>query len=402
MPFKCCKHMPPRSGTFTLLTAMSMLLLTLGCAIAPVYENQPLLSRADEQMLWRLAKEEQQVVIQGGKLYDNASLAAYVNQVAAALRPATCPPVLQFEIYITTDPFMNAHAYPDGGIFITTGLLARLENEAQLAAILAHEMAHALGRDALRAYRQCSGAGGGDWLTDRRGNWSGNQSERGEPSEELSECLKDVGRRREPAADACGLDMLVQAQYDPSEALRVFYHQKEALSLDGPAVRPTAGSHPLWDERMKALEQLLAADYQGIGSGKRGRAAYNSQIQPVLLLNAGLNLRYGRYRWARVDLERYLQIQPEDARAHYLLGESFRQQGGKARIKNALACYQAAIRLDGGYAAPQKALGILHFKQGRKQIARSYFKTALALSPDDKDSGYIVDYLAECQSKGEP
>lgn len=401
MPIWCCKHMPSRSGMFTL--CMAMLLMTLGCAVAPVkFENEPFLSRTDEQMLWRRAEEEQQAVIQGGKLYDNVSLAAYVNQVAAVLRPDRFPPALKFKVYITSDPFMNAYAYPNGGIFITTGLLARLENEAQLAAILAHEMAHAAGRDALRAYRQCARAGAPEWPASRRGRWNGDRSERDELDEGLSGCLQDVGRRRESAADACGLDMLVQAKYDPSEALRVFYHQKAALAIDGPPTQPVAGSHPLWDERMKALEQLLATIYKGINSGKLGRAAYDSQIQPVLLLNAGLNLRCGRYQWARMDLERYLQIQPGDARAHYLLGESFQQQGGKAQIKNALECYQAAVRLDGGYAAPQKALGLLHFKQGRRQLARRYFQSVLALAPDDKDRLYIAGYLAECQSKGEP
>ena len=229
MPFKCCKHMPPRSGTFTLLTAMSMLLLTWvapshrymktnRCCPAPTSRCCGDLRKRNNKSLFRAGSLRQRLF---GCIREPGRCSASACDVPASVK---------FEIYITTDPFMNAHAYPDGGIFITTGLLARLENEAQLAAILAHEMAHALGRDALRAYRQCSGAGGGDWLTDRRGNWSGSRSERSEPSEELSECLKGVGRRREPAADACGLDMLVQAQYDPSEALRVFYHQKEALS----------------------------------------------------------------------------------------------------------------------------------------------------------------------------
>ena len=395
MLVRCCKKKISRSGMFAFFTALSMVLLTFGCAAAPVkFENEPFLSHIDEQVLWRRAQEAQQTLIQGGKLSDNSSLAAYVNRVTAVLRPETCPSALKFKVYIINDPFMNAHAYPDGGIFITTGLLARLENEAQLAAILGHEMAHAIARDALRTYRQCSGAVGK--------NWSRSRSEGSEPSEELAECLKGVGRRRESAADACGLDMLVQAQYDPSEALRVFYHQKEALSIDGSSDRPTTGFHLRWDERMQVVEQLLAASYKGADSGKHGKAAYTSQIQPVLLLNAGLNLRLGRYRWARIDLERYLQIQPEDARAHFLLGESFQQQGGKTRIKNALQCYREAIRLDGSYVAPQKAIGMLYFKQGRKHLAGRFLQTALALSPDDKDRVYLADYLAECLSKGEP
>ena len=404
MPFKCPDHFSHLSGIFILSLAILALLLSVGCAVTPArLENEALLSRADERMLWRRSEAEQQTFVGREKRYTDLSLADYVNRVAASLRPEACPPALEFQVFIVKDPFMNAYAYPNGVLILTTGLLARLENEAQLAAILAHEMAHCIRRDALRAFRHCSGIKADSWQTAHAGYAGESQSGHDKLSEKLSECLKEVVHRSESAADASSLDMLVAAQYDPAEAIRVFHHQKEALSRDdGLADLPPDDTHPLWHERVKALEKQVAALQPGTGSVKIGRTVYQGQIEQVLLLNARLNLRYSRYQWARADLKRYLQFQPGDARAHHLLGETFQQQGGESRIENALACYQEAIRLDSSYAASHKALGMLHYKQGRKQLARGFFQTALALSPDDKENAYIAVYLAECPSKGEP
>jgi predicted Zn-dependent protease len=403
MSSKCKHHFYQGFGIFLLFGVIPALMLSTGCTFAPVkLENETLLSQTDEQMLWCRAKAEQHSVIASEKLYADSALADYINRVVALLRPRACPPQLEFKVYIANNPRRNAYTYPNGLIVITTGLLARLENEAQLAAVLAHEMAHCIGRDALRLYRRCSGTKTVQLRAAHSANRDESRSGFGKPSEELSDCIQEVVRERESVADASSLDMLVAAQYDPAEAVRAIHHQKEALSRDGLADLPHADSHPLWYERVSALEKQVAALQPGTGSVKRGRTAYQGQIEQVLLLNARLNLRYGRYRWARNDLKRYLQIRPGDARAHHLLGDILQQQGGVSWIENAQACYREAIRLDRNYAEPHKALGLLHYKQGRKQLARGFFQTALALAPDDKDNAYIAVYLAECPSKGEP
>ena len=399
MPCRFYKHNLLNCGKFSLSAAILFLSITIGCAVAPArFESEPLLSRADERMLWDRADEMHQSLLKQESLYVEGPLTAYVDGVVSVLRPNSSLPELKFKVLITKDPLMNAHAYPNGIIIITTGLLARLENEAQLAAVLAHEMAHCIGRDTLRAYRQCSGMGAVPWDNRHHDNPIDTRAGNGDLSEAVSECLKELVHQRESVADAGSLDMLVAAQYDPAEAIRVFYHQKEALSVDGGAESPAGGHHPIWYERMSALEEQLAGVDLGAGIRRLGKVAYNEQIRSVLLLNASLNLRHGRYQWASRDLKRYLDLRPQDARAHHLLGETFQQQGGKVRLESALACYHEAIRLDGSYAAPHKALGMLHYKQGHKQLARRYFQNALVLSPDDKDSAYIAGYLAECQN----
>ena len=59
--------------------------------------------------------------------------------------------VFDVKIVVIKDPYLNAFAFPNGVIYIHTGMLARMDNEAQLAALLAHEMSHCIHRHTLRA-----------------------------------------------------------------------------------------------------------------------------------------------------------------------------------------------------------------------------------------------------------
>jgi tetratricopeptide (TPR) repeat protein len=196
--------------------------------------------------------------------------------------------------------------------------------------------------------------------------------------------------------------MLVASKYDPAAALDVLSRRIDDAVPGGSADQPNAESIALWKERLKALDQRLTEISPDLVGRKRESAFYRQQILPVLLSNAGLNLRCGRYGQARQDLKRYLQMRPEDARAHHLLGESYRRQGGKSLIEPALTCYREAIRIDGGYASAHKALGMLHYKEGHKRLAVHHFETALSLSPNDPEKAYMAKYLAECRKEGDP
>jgi predicted Zn-dependent protease len=402
MPFGCPENPSSVPAIFILYAAIPLLLITAGCTAIPVKpESEAMLSRADERMLWHRAGKAVAAEIARGNYDADSPLAGYVNRVTARLRPVGCPAQLAFKVYIAHDPFLNAYAYPNGVIVMTTGLLAGLDDEAQLAAILAHEMAHSIGRDALRAYRQCANPGSGGWQAVHGARTGGAAADAGDAAE-TADCLQSLVRRREMAADARCLDMLVASKYDPAAALDVLSRRIDDAVPGGSADQPDAESIALWKERLRALDQRLAEIDPGLVGRKRERAFYRQQILPVLLSNAGLNLRCGHYGQARQDLKRYLQMRPEDARAHHLLGESYRRQGGKSLIGRALTSYREAIRLDGGCAAAHKALGMLHYKEGRKRLAEHHFETALSLSPNDPEKAYMAEYLAECRKKGDP
>ena len=109
-----------------------------------------------------------------------------------------------------------------------------------------------------------------------------------------------------------------------------------------------------------------------------------------------MDIRLGRFQAARREIEKFLRIHPDDSRAYFLLGEIFRQRGQTNDTDNALKYYGIAIGLDPSYAAPLKAIGIIHYKQGHHALAKKYFESCLQLSPDAPDKAYIQGYLKQC------
>ena len=119
-----------------------------------------------------------------------------------------------------------------------------------------------------------------------------------------------------------------------------------------------------------------------------------------MLANARLELRIGRYSAARRSVEKYLHLHPNDAQAYYLLGEIFRQRDAEQDARRALTHYQKAIILDASYAEPHKAIGLIHYKQGQRVLARKYFESCLLLAPNTPDKAYIQGYIKQCDRDG--
>ncbi len=95
------------------------------------------------------------------KLYDNLKVQAYVNYIGNKVVPQwqkdipfDAPERLRFRFYVIENPTFNAFALPNGMVFVHTGLLTMLDNEAQLAAVLGHEVAHATYEHAKERYEK--------------------------------------------------------------------------------------------------------------------------------------------------------------------------------------------------------------------------------------------------------
>ncbi|HEX2277999.1 MAG TPA: M48 family metalloprotease, partial [Candidatus Tectomicrobia bacterium] len=147
--------MPP---AYRYTALVLVLLLVMACAttnIPPIDSpQQPFQLSADEREIWEQSEAEQRKLNRKGNLYQDPLLEEYLNDVARRLTP---PEVgeqgMPIRVRIIQDPSLNAFAYPNGAIYMHTGLLARVENEAQLATVLGHEITHVINRDAVRHYR---------------------------------------------------------------------------------------------------------------------------------------------------------------------------------------------------------------------------------------------------------
>ena len=378
--------------------------LAAGC-ITPhaVPLKEGLHSAEDEQQLWRRVQKEQQAIDSSGFLYHEPELENYLNRIVQKLLAHSIAPDFKIQIKVIKDPNLNAFAYPNGVIYIHSGILARMDNEAQLAALLSHEMTHCTHRHSLRVIRS---------IKDRPAYIAAVQNTLAKISavQEVARLLGAAGsmaavsgytRELESEADQVGLDLMAKANYDSSQALRLFEHLKQEIEVEGIEEPFFFGTHPNVQQRIDNVSDWLAADNQANRAGVKNTAEFQDRLQRVVLANARLDLRLGRFDIAQKTVVKYLKVRPNDARAYYLLGEILRQRDRQADVATAVSYYEKAIALDPSYSEPHKALGLVHYKEGQKQLAKKFFEACLRLSPDTSDKAYIQGYLKNCKFRGE-
>ena len=380
-----------RAGTISWPTAVCAAViaacLCLGC-VGPGAAVPSPEARVEHlrQQLSLESRREQSAIAHRSLVYHEPQLEEFLEQVLAALVPAPVPHDIVPRVILLRELSLDAYSFPDGSIFIHTGLFARLENEAELALLLAHELVHITRQHALRALVTCPPEANVAFFNPERPDplsWfqdTPTLSAMGEPSDELVSLRRDL----EQEADRMGLDMIVQAGYDPYEAIEIF----DNLIKDD-ADRPGA-------ERAAAILQALSTvDFIRPG-GLTDRSAFERRLQPLLWDQAWLELQRGQWDDAVRCARRLIQDVPARARGHYLLGETLRRRNNAGDVPLALTHYFRAIALDPSFPEPHKAIGLIQLKQGQARSAKGFFEKALSLAPHSFDSDYIRSYLTQC------
>jgi predicted Zn-dependent protease len=115
-------------------------------------DSQPL---KDERKLWQLSRDEEAKLRDNTDLYEDPLLEDYLEDLVAWLNSPgmAANPELGYTVSVVENPTLNAFAFPHGSLYVHTGLLARMENEDQLATVLGHEMTHVENRHMLRHRR---------------------------------------------------------------------------------------------------------------------------------------------------------------------------------------------------------------------------------------------------------
>jgi Zn-dependent protease with chaperone function len=382
------------------ISIVFILCILAGC-ITPqaVPLNDALLSAEDEKRLWEQVQGEQETIDNSGLLYQDPRLESYLNRIVKKLQAHSIDPDFDIRVKVLKDPHLNAFAYPNGVIYVHTGILARVDNEDQLAALLSHEMTHCTHRHSLQVIRSVKERPAG--ITAVQNTLAKisavHEVVRLLGSAGLTAALHGYSRSLETEADLVGLDLMAKADYDSYEALKLFKHLKQDIEAEGIEESFFFSSHPKVQQRIENARNWLAENYTGRQTGRTRTADFQSALQGAVLTNARLDLRRGRFDLAQKTIAKYLKAKPDDARAYYLLGETLRQRDDQDDSRFAVSYFEKAILLDPNYPEPHKAMGLIHYKIGEKQLARKYFESCLLLSPNASDQAYIQDYLKNCQ-----
>ena len=134
-----------------------------GCATNPVTGRSDIVTMSAAQEVEIGRKMHPQILQQYGR-YSDEALQAYVNDVGQRIAKVSHLPNLQFTFTVLDSEEVNAFALPGGYVYVTRGILAYLNSEAELVAVLGHEVGHVTARHAVRQQTGATAAGVGATL----------------------------------------------------------------------------------------------------------------------------------------------------------------------------------------------------------------------------------------------
>ena len=399
-----------------------------GCASAPVSDlapgDRPELD-TDEAGLWQAMERDEFTLKTSPAVIKDPGLQQYLESVLCQVAPDYCADI---RLYVIPSPDFNAAMGPNGVMLIFTGLLLRVQNEAQLAAVMSHEVGHFVRRHSLQQMRAWRSRNAGlqtfAAILSAGASIASAQANSALAAGDLSTAVSrydtastiatagsallsslqvwaimsqlEYSRDQETESDDLGLDWMASAGYDPGvvdDLWQYMQAEDEASELGIPAY---LRSHPLPEERMLRNRQRAAE----LTASHPDATA----IHPDTFIAAIAPYRHAWLGSARAGLdrqseelliERQRQLGVDPGLVLFHEADILRKQGEPHQSNLALQTYQRAT--DHPHAPPEafREIGLLQWDGGRLVEARSAFSEYLSRAPDAPDHLLIQSYVEE-------
>ena len=370
-----------------------------------------------------------------GWVYNDPETNAYLDRIGSSLVPAQTPENVTWRFRAIRDLQVNAFALPNGSIYVNSGLLSRMENEAQVAGVLAHEITHVVNRHSYLEYRSYRKKMVAIDVMAAVGAYGGGIA--GAMSSLLSVIVVSTifgySRELEHEADVYAVNALQLHGYDLREFSRGFELLRKGPEVDLSKEPVFWASHPKLTDRVQYVSTMAAQLQPNPTSLRVGERPYRAATKNVIRLNAGLALMLGRPRTAAAIAQRLMLEEPNNADNVALLGDAYRTLGARTPVpddeeltdhaknearkllqkmtmveydKALLAqphgverweanaarseeTYRKALAMDPNNATSHRGLGFLCERKDRRADAVEEFKKYLELEPGAKDARQI-------------
>ena len=354
----------------------------------------------EAQFMAAASKEVNQIKAQlKAETISDPELQAYIDRVGRSLVPKWVDPKqFQFTFTLIDDPSLNAFAMPDGTVVVHSGLVAALENEAQLAAVLGHEIAHATHRHGYRGFKdsqakqQWFGLGSmvaGLALGARTDNPAVGLVTGLGTNLALQAAVNGHGRKLEDEADVVGLYYMVEAGYDYMEAPEVWRVFGKYTQDQNRVQNFFFSNHSTHAARIKNLTKSINADYRGevqTAKLKTNEDEYRKVAERLTQQNAMKDFQNQEYARAGRGLAAAVERNPNDANARYNLGRVLWAEGGARNAERVLEEFVAALQLQPTMAPAWRDLGLVFYELRDIGRATRAFEQYLQLAPDAPDA----------------
>ncbi len=415
-------------------------LIALACLCLPscaTTDIKPLTERGskygvqkDERSLIERSDTFEKELHKKGLVIRDRDLQRYIDEVGSRLVPPQASEHVQFRFLVLRDPTINAFALLQGAVCIHSGMIARLENEAQLAHILAHEITHTVNRHQLKflrsARKKTVGAKVAEMALIPAAVAFGGGTGAGVASMliELTHAatVSGYGRELEEDADKEALLMIAAAGYDIHQTPQLFSALTE-IEDPGALAGFFYSDHPSNRAREKYTRKLVESGK--IPEPRKGVVnadEYRKKVRKIAIQNIRLRLKAGHYQFALDEAEAMMRKRGDEAWLHYLAGEAHRrmaedpkgaareavmrrgerpgeshfaeyEQRVDAELAEADEEFQRALELDPSFVRAHRGIGLVAYQRGNHETARQELSAYLNGDSRVVDKRYIERIL---------
>lgn len=368
-----------------ILSLLCLILCLSGCAVNPVTgKNEIALMSEAAEISTGTKQYLPSRQMQGGDYNVNPSVVQYVQRVGNRLAAVSDRP-LPYEFNVINDSTPNAWALPGGKIAINRGLLTELQSEAELAAVLGHEIVHAAARHGAKGMERgilLQGAVLAAGIASQNSEYSTLAVGGAGIAAQL--ISTKYGRSAELESDFYGMKYMANAGYDPRAAIdlqQTFVRLSEGRNSNW--LTGLFASHPPSQERVDA-NRLTAATLPT--DGEIGRQRYLTAMTPLRNDDDAYQsydegrkaLKDGDTDLALALAKKALRLQPREALFHSLRGDiRFEQQ----RYNDAITNYDRALQRNNNYFHYYLQRGLAYLELNKDQRADRDLKKSLELLP---------------------
>ena len=338
--------------------------------------------------LWAAMDQAEANIKVSPALVKDEVLNAYVRKIVCDLAGPQCD---SLRVYIVEDPTNNALTAPNGMVIVWTGLLLRVQSEAELAFVLGHEISHYLKRHTVTNFEKATNAAGRLRLLT-----VATLGAAALPAILIASGLfASYSRDQEREADTGGFDLVVGKGYDPRQG--ALFMTNIAEERDASANRrkglPYLESHPQPEERAATISKRAAEPGPQAGATTLGTDSYRAAVASHRTAWLEEEFNRGDFGQSITMINQLINAEPGSAELRFFLGEAYRRRNAKGDIENATKAYQDALAQGSAPAATYRGLGLVSLKGGQYEAARNALEQYLMLAPQAGDRDMVQFYL---------
>jgi predicted Zn-dependent protease len=427
------------------LLTVSLFLTSLPVSARVVNDEPFVFGKVDQDLLSEINLLDERFE-KDGAVYHDPVIDAYLNRVGTAVVADKKLENVTWKFRALRDPVPNAFALPNGSIYVNTGLLALLDDENQLAAVIAHEITHVTGRHTYLRNRSLRKKMLAINIINTVGTWSPVGGAAGLAINliatispfMLAISVLGYSREQEKEADLEGLKSATAAGFVPEGMPNSFKAMQR--DIEGEQINSFYSDHPKLQERVNYTSSSISADARKLSEdeAKTAKSDYLAVMEIVDRHNVDLAINEGRFRSAVYVSQKLVTLHPDSSENNFYLAESYRtlgprnaeltqqqltsgakkkaaktrdkrtfeeqdaellktpagQEAWKTNSQKAETLFLRALELNRFNASAHRGLGMLYERLNRKPEAAGEYAKYLELAPNAVDTERVRRRLA--------